>query len=76
MVKQDKLATIHYTLIDTVLDFHLERLQWEYNDENFESFALFDANNKKFVVCIKSWGYCPLVPEMFGAIENFLEVGD
>lgn len=72
MVKQDKLATIHYTLIDTVLDFTLECLQWEYNDENFESFALFDANNKK----IKSWGYCPLLAEMFGAIENFLEVGD
>lgn len=72
MVKQDKLATIHYTLIDTVLDFHLESLQWEYNDEKFESFALLDANGKK----IKSWGYCPLLGEMFEAIENFLEEGD
>lgn len=72
MVKRDKLATIHYTLIDTVLDFYLECLQWEYNDEKYESFALLDANGKK----VKTWGYCPLVPEMFEAIENFLEVGD
>ena len=72
MVKQDKLATLHYTLIDTVLDFTLEWLQWEWNGENFESFALFDANGKK----VKTWQICPLLPEMFESIENFLELGD
>lgn len=69
MVKQDKIATIHYQLIDTIVNFGLEWKQWEWNDEKFESFALFNEDH----ILVACWQYCPLYPEIIEAIEKYLE---
>lgn len=73
MLKEINILTIHYPLIDIVLDYTLVYREWKENGEDYESFSLIDVNGV-VPVKVESWSYCPIVKEMFYSIDRFHEI--